>query len=71
MRVHSTKAFLFTYGDEKAHIKDHDIADLPDWVAKTLLFELATKDGSLTVIENNTQLVKAQNGESLAKSKDK
>ncbi|OHW63078.1 hypothetical protein EUAN_08620 [Andreesenia angusta] len=61
MRVMATRSLLFTRGEEEVKIKHHEIKDVPDWVAETMLFKLAQKDNTIQVIENKLQQKEAEN----------
>lgn len=63
MRLFSKKSFTFKSGELEATIKNHEIKDMPDWIEKTLLFDLAKKDGSISIIENREQLNAIEKGE--------
>lgn len=69
MRVLATKSLLFTQGEESVTIKNHEIKDVPDWVAETMLFKLAQKDGTIQVIENREQQKEAENNKPAANKK--
>lgn len=65
MVIHSKKSFLFTNGDEIKKVNNLEITEVPDWVAKTPLFKLATEGNNpdITVITNSEEKVKAENGD--------
>lgn len=72
MRLFSSKSYTFQDGEEEASIKNQEIKDMPEWIENTLLFELAKKEGSISVIENTEQLKAAENGKKINnKSKGK
>lgn len=54
MRIFSKKAFKFDHpaGHEPAVIvRSNDFATVPDWVAKSAMFQLASSVGEVSVIE--------------------
>lgn len=54
MRIFSKKAFKFDHpaGQEPAVIvRSNDFATVPDWVAKSAMFQLASSVGEVSVIE--------------------
>lgn len=54
MRIFSKRAFKFDHpaGQEPAVIvKSHSFADVPDWVAKSAMFHLASGVGEVSIIE--------------------
>jgi hypothetical protein len=71
MKIHSKKTFQFVNpGDETDTFKvqNEAIVTAPDWIANTLLFELATKsdangNADIFVIESKEQQIKAENGD--------
>lgn len=62
MRIFASKSFLFQAGEEETSIRNHEIKDMPDWIAATTLFKLAENDGSIQVIENSIQQKTVENG---------
>lgn len=72
MRVFSRKSFEFNVGGATYRTRPLEFATLPDTVAKTLLFRLAVKDGSLEVIETKkAQALMENNGDKPIKRKKK
>lgn len=54
MRIFSKRAFKFDHpaGQEPAVIvKSHSFADVPGWVAKSAMFQLASSAGEVSIIE--------------------
>lgn len=68
MRVRSDKSFLFKGDNEEVVIKKGEVKDLPDWISKTDIFNLAQKDGSILVIETQEDKKKAENDEDIKAS---
>lgn len=70
MRIYARKAFEFENSDgEKAAVKVSSFETVPDWVEKTLLFDLALKDESIVVITNKEDEKKVEDPKSPAKGK--
>ena len=62
MRLFSNKSYTFQKGELEVSIKNQEIKDMPDWIEETLLFKLAKKEGSISIIETPEQLKAAENG---------
>lgn len=70
MRVRSDKSFLFKGDNKEEIIKKGEIKDLPDWIEKTDIFNLAKEEGSILVIQSSNDKKKAENNDSLKSAKN-
>ncbi len=71
MRIFSTKAYKFPHPDQSGSsvtVRARDFAEVPDWVQDTLLFRLATSDGTLTVSETRAQVAQVEKTEAADKA---
>jgi hypothetical protein len=58
MRIFSKRAFRFDHPageSEKVYVPDQQFSDVPDWVAATATFKLATKHDLINVIESKKE----------------
>lgn len=71
MKLHSRKSFLFVHPTDpevRVSIQNEEMKIVPEWVADTLLFKLASnpdKSGNVDIfiIETREQATKADNGD--------
>lgn len=50
MFIQSNQAFRFRNGGDKFEIPAHFVGQVPDWVTKTDLYQLAGKGGNITFL---------------------
>ena len=65
MRIFSKKAFQFDHpvGQESAVVvQSQSFADVPDWVSRSLMFNLASQNEDVTVLENKQDEKAAESG---------
>ena len=65
MRIFAKKAFRFDHPDgrnaaEPVYAQALSFHDVPDWVEKSRMFQLATLDGDVTVVETKAQEIAAE-----------
>jgi hypothetical protein len=62
MRILSKKTFLFTAPgvESKVRVEANQITDVPDWITKTLLYRLATKDDVISVLASPASVAAAE-----------
>ena len=54
MFIHSNKALLFKAEGNELRIDADYIGSLPEWATKTILYDWAVKDGSITFVGDST-----------------
>lgn len=62
MRIFSKKTFLFKDGESEVKVRNKDIIDVPDWIAKTPLFKLAEKSGDIQVMDSANKIKEVEKG---------
>jgi hypothetical protein len=75
MRIFSKKHLRFHHpkdSEETVSIQSQSFGDVPDWVADSSMFKLASKDETVTVIESKKDELEAETGTKKdKKNKDK
>ena len=65
MRIFAKKAFQFDHpaGEvEPVKVQMQSFADVPDWVAESTMYKLASSAGEITVIESKQDEIAAESG---------
>ncbi|MFC8686324.1 hypothetical protein [Brevibacillus porteri] len=73
MRIFSKRAFKFDHpaGQEPAVVvRSNDFATVPDWVAHSVMFQLASSVGEVSVIETKQDEKTAENPKTARKKQD-
>jgi hypothetical protein len=70
MRIFSKKSLRFHHPKDReqaAFVQSQSFADVPDWVADSTMFQLASQDETVTVIESKKDEIAAETGKSVQK----
>ncbi|WP_143088426.1 hypothetical protein [Paenibacillus algorifonticola] len=71
MRIFSKAALQFDHPKDfsvKASVRPGEFKDVPDWVEDSVMFKLASKDGTVMLVDSKAQEIAAETPETKQKS---